>query len=204
MFDSLAPYLPLVLLVAAVVVILALARRIPVLRWTLSLATWVLIGWLLVTMIGERGQFDPYLGRLARLVRLDQQQVAGGELRIPLSPDGHFWARARINGIERRLLIDSGATVTAISVGTATAAGLTVRDPVFPIVLTTANGSIRAKAAAIELLTIGEIEATNLAAVVSPAFGDTDVLGMNFLSKLKSWRVEGGTLILVPTKVAEG
>jgi aspartyl protease family protein len=34
--------------------------------------------------------------------------------------------------------------------------------------------------------------------VVSPAFGDTDVLGMNFLSRLKSWRVEDGVLVLVP------
>ena len=34
--------------------------------------------------------------------------------------------------------------------------------------------------------------------VVSPAFGETDVLGMNFLSRLKSWRVEGSTLILEP------
>lgn len=37
-----------------------------------------------------------------------------------------------------------------------------------------------------------------LPVVVSPAFGDTDVLGMNFLSRLKSWRVEGDTLILEP------
>ena len=38
----------------------------------------------------------------------------------------------------------------------------------------------------------------DLAVVVSPAFGDIDVLGMNFLSRLKSWRVEGQTLILTP------
>jgi len=34
--------------------------------------------------------------------------------------------------------------------------------------------------------------------VVSPAFGETNVLGMNFLSRLASWRVEENTLILVP------
>jgi aspartyl protease family protein len=34
--------------------------------------------------------------------------------------------------------------------------------------------------------------------VTSPGLGDLDVLGMNFLSKLQSWRVEGRTLVLVP------
>jgi aspartyl protease family protein len=47
-------------------------------------------------------------------------------------------------------------------------------------------------------LRLGDIAARGLGVVVSPAFGDTDVLGMNFLSKLKSWRVEGQTLILEP------
>jgi aspartyl protease family protein len=47
-------------------------------------------------------------------------------------------------------------------------------------------------------LKLGDIVARDLPVVVSPAFGDTDVLGMNFLSQLKSWRVEGRTLILTP------
>jgi aspartyl protease family protein len=47
-------------------------------------------------------------------------------------------------------------------------------------------------------LRFGTIVARDLPVVVSPAFGTTDVLGMNFLSKLKSWRVEGRTLILEP------
>ena len=42
------------------------------------------------------------------------------------------------------------------------------------------------------------IVARDLKVVVSPAFGKMDVIGMNLLSKLKSWRVEGNTLILVP------
>ncbi|MBL7325885.1 TIGR02281 family clan AA aspartic protease, partial [Escherichia coli] len=39
--------------------------------------------------------------------------------------------------------------------------------------------------------------------VVGDSFGDLDVLGMNFLSRLKSWRVEDRTLILEPRKRAE-
>ena len=56
----------------------------------------------------------------------------------------------------------------------------------------------RAQSSTIGELRLGDITARDLAVVVSPAFGDTDVLGMNFLSRLKSWRVEDGVLVLVP------
>jgi len=37
-----------------------------------------------------------------------------------------------------------------------------------------------------------------LKAVISPALGPVDILGMNFLSQMESWRVEGRVLILTP------
>src|SRR3546814_10399038 len=64
----------------------------------------------------------------------------------------------------------------------------------------TANGTVRADAGTIDRLEIGGIEARKLKVVISPGLGDTDILGMNFLSALESWRVEGRTLILVPGK----
>ena len=48
----------------------------------------------------------------------------------------------------------------------------------------------------IELL--GPIETRDLPVVVSAAFADQDLIGMNFLSRLGSWRVESRTLILNP------
>ncbi|GLV30266.1 hypothetical protein TomTYG75_27820 [Sphingobium sp. TomTYG75] len=52
-----------------------------------------------------------------------------------ISPDGHFWARAEINGVERRLLIDSGATVTTISEETARLASVKSGSGLVPIVM---------------------------------------------------------------------
>jgi len=105
---------------------------------------------------------------------------------------------ARINGIDRKLLVDSGATITALSVDTAEAAGLTPERSPFPIILKTANGAVAARTARVATLRIGNVVARNLPVVVSPSFGDTEVIGMNFLSKLKSWRVEDNVLILEP------
>ena len=52
----------------------------------------------------------------------------------------------------------------------------------------------------LDRLEIGGIEARKLKIVISPGLGDTDVLGMNFLSQLQSWRVENRTLILTPER----
>ncbi|AIT05550.1 peptidase [Sphingomonas taxi] len=175
-----------------------IARRVPILRIVLSLASWALIIGLLVIVVGQRERFDPYLQRIASVLKIADQTVVGRETRIRMAADGHFWARVTLDGVPRRMLIDSGATVTALSTRTAQAAALDVRNSAFPMILNTANGQISAQTATVRELRLGDIAARGLGVVVSPAFGDTDVLGMNFLSKLKSWRVEGQTLILEP------
>ena len=89
-------------------------------------------------------------------------------------------------------------STTSLSLDTAQAAGLDLEQSPFPTVLDTANGSVVARVSTVKLLTIGTIRAHDLPVVVAKEFGDMDVIGMNFLSKLKAWRVEGRTLVLEP------
>lgn len=175
-----------------------IARRVPFVRVLTMVTTWGALFALLTFVVAQREKFDPYLARVVGLLHLSGQEVVGQEVRIRMSPDGHFWARATVGGVSRRLLIDSGATVTALSAATASAAGLKVEKPLFPMLIQTANGQVSAETATVAELTLGNVVARDLPVVVSPAFGDTDVLGMNFLSRLKAWRVEGQMLILVP------
>lgn len=175
-----------------------IARRVPILRVVTMLATWAALFGILALVVAQRERFDPYLARLTSALHLSDQQVVGTEVRIRMSGDGHFWADARIGGVSRRMLVDSGATVTALSTATAAAAGLRVEKPLFPMVIQTANGQVSAQTSTVPALNLGNVTARDLPVVVSPAFGDTDVLGMNFLSRLKSWRVEGRTLVLQP------
>jgi aspartyl protease family protein len=200
MTEALGPNALFYLLLVILPLSALIARRVPVLRMVAMFATWAALFMLLTFVIAQRERFDPYLSRLTSVLKLNNQEVVGREVRIRMSPDGHFWARATIGGVSRRLLIDSGATITALSTGTAAAAGLSVEKPMFPVVIQTANGSVAARTASIPELRLGNIVARDLPVVVAPAFGDTDIIGMNFLSRLKSWRVEGRTLILVPHK----
>jgi aspartyl protease family protein len=178
--------------------LLMLLFRLPMvgrlLRFVFSLGLLAVALFILV----EQAPYQPQLGRVAERLGLDPQVVTGGEVRIQMASDGHFWADATINGVRRRMMIDSGATVTALSERTAAAARVEGNDAPVPVVLRTANGMAPARAASVAELRLGNIVARDLKVVVSPAFGDLEVIGMNFLSKLASWRVEGRTLILVP------
>lgn len=195
-FDTQSPYfLPAVIGGLIVLVLLMRVRFVGALiRTAFSLALFGLIAFVLI----ERAPFDPFLSRITDTLNLDRQEVAGGEVRIPMASNGHFMASVTINGVKRRMLIDSGATVTALSPRTAELAGLEPEPSLLPVVMQTANGATTAQTTTIGELKLGNITARDLKAVVSPALGDMDLLGMNFLSKLKGWRVEGRTLILVP------
>ena len=146
----------------------------------------------------SQAPYQPELSRFTEKLGLDDQQVAGKELKVKMASDGHFWVVASINGVPRRMLIDSGATVTALSPSTVRDARVDTGVGIAPVVLRTANGAAPAETGKIDELKVGNIVARNLRIVTSPGLGGLDVLGMNFLSKLESWRVEGRTLVLVP------
>ena len=152
----------------------------------------------LIFLVLQQAPYQPELARFTDKLGLDDQKVSGKELHVRMSPDGHFWVVASINGVKRRMLIDSGATVTAISQSTARAAKVDAGTGLTPIVLQTANGAAPAQTGKVDEIRVGNIVARNLRIVTSPGLGNLDVLGMNFLSKLQSWRVEDQTLILVP------
>jgi aspartyl protease family protein len=87
--------------------------------------------------------------------------------------------------------------MTTVSSATARAASVELSGG-FPVVVETANGIAEVQRARVETLAIGPIVQSDAPVHVSDGLGDTNLLGMSFLSKLKSWRVEGRTLILEP------
>jgi aspartyl protease family protein len=190
------PQIALYALGAALV--LMLLFRLPVVGRLLRFAVSLALAACALFLLFQQAPYHPELARLAGALGLDSQQVSGREVRIRMAADGHFWADTTINGVRRRMMIDSGATVTAISEATAAAAGVEGGAAPVPVVLRTANGLAPARAAGVEELRLGSIVARDLKVVVSPAFGNMEVIGMNFLSRLAAWRVEGRTLILVP------
>lgn len=144
------------------------------------------------------GDTPPSLASNNAPARLPPAQTEGQALRIPIAPDGHFWVEGMVNGTPTRFLIDSGASVTALSVTSARASGLNFDLNAPGVDMMTANGKIDAKRSTIATLSIGPIRASDRDIVISPAFGDVNVIGMNMLSRLKSWAVQDGEMVLTP------
>jgi aspartyl protease family protein len=184
----------LVLVVSALMV-----RRIPIGQGLKMFAAWVMIFAAAFIVFTLKDDFLALGNRLLVETRGEPpiEQGEGEELRVRMSPDGHFWVTAELNGTPVRFLIDSGATTTSISKATANRAGIEAGGGV-PAMVRTANGIVMVDRARAESLRVGTIERRNLALHVSEAFGDMNVIGMNFLSSLRGWSVEGRTLILRP------
>jgi aspartyl protease family protein len=161
---------------------------------TVTLA-WIAIfaaGFVLFTFRDDMGYVFQRLRAEATGVPVQQ----GREIRIPMAIDGHFWVDGRINGKDVKFLIDSGATMTTIGRETAKRVGVPV-SPTRDQIVRTGNGFIRVATGRADELTVGSIQRDDVAMHIADE-DDLNVLGMNFLSSLQRWGVEGRWLILVP------
>lgn len=194
------------LLIAAILAMIggwigaALVRRRIGAGRLINLVSTLVLGGVLLTVVLQLSRLDPQLDLAIPELGMPEQVVDGGETRIPMAPDGHFWVRAYINGVPANFLIDTGATVSAVSPHIAEAAGLKPRAGGIPLRLSTANGTVAASISSARRLSFGNIDARGIDVVIAPGLEETNVIGMNLLSRLDSWRVERGTLVLVPPK----
>jgi len=172
--------------------------RIPAIGRALrTVSTLALMG-VLVLVVVQLSRLDPRFSLAVPEIGLPEQVVEGGETRVPMARDGHYWLKAQINGREAHFLVDTGATLTAVSTETAELAGLEPRQGGLPVRLQTANGSVAADMTSIDELRFGNVAARGLDAIIAPGLGSTNVIGMNLLSRLASVRIENEELILVP------
>lgn len=183
-------------LVLLLVLVLAsvLSMRLPIGKALKMAAAWAGIFGLAFILFAFRDDFSA-LGQRLRAEATGTPISDGQQIRIPISEDGHFWIDATINGESAPFLVDSGASITTISRQTADKIGIGKNDD--REVAYTANGAVQMQRAVASSLNVAGIERTEFAIRVNDN-DDTNVIGMNFLSSLAGWRVEGNYLILNP------
>jgi aspartyl protease family protein len=185
----------LYLLMAAMLVLGALmTRREPAAKLLTMALAWAAIfagGFVLFTF---RDNLSWVAQRLkAEAVGTPVQQ--GKETQIPMAIDGHFWVDAKVNGRGVRFLVDSGATTTTIDRATAKAAGIAVSKN-RNLFVRTGNGIVRVASGRADQLSVGGIDRRDVELEITDN-DDLNVLGMNYLSSLSRWGVEGRWLVLV-------
>ena len=184
------------ILMAVMLVLGALmSRREPAAKLLTMALAWVAIfgaGFILFTFRDNFG----WVAQRLKAEAIGTPVEDGQETRIPMAIDGHFWVEARINGEKVKFLVDSGATMTTIDRATAQRAGVEVaarRDQS----VRTGNGIIRVSSGRAAEVEVGGIVRHDLRLQVADN-DNLNVLGMNFLSSLRRWGVEGRWLVLVP------
>jgi aspartyl protease family protein len=173
------------------------ARRLPLGYVAKAAFAWIAIFAALFAIFSFRFEFQAVWERVkADISGTAGQSVRGDEITIRRQDDGHYWLQLDVNGKPVRFMIDSGATTTAVNANTARETGIEVDANGYPVFLNTANGSVAAQRGISQSLKIGTHEIGQHNVVVSESFGDTNVLGMNFLDSMQSWKVEADVMTL--------
>jgi aspartyl protease family protein len=190
------------LLLSALLLILPLsamfARSLPIGQTVRMLLVWIGIFAAVYLIFLFRGEFGQLWQRISSDVSSATTTTSNGEIKVRKAADGHFYIDALVNGHPTRFLVDSGATITTLSMDSAAAAGVDVDQAGFPVVVDTANGAAEEWRAKIKSLSIGPISRVDFPIHVGEGLGDMNLIGMNFLETLAGWRVQGDELILLP------
>lgn len=195
-FGALAATLGLLLLVVPA---LFGAYRGRVLGAVRDLLSWTAIGVMLVGGYSYRDELGRIAYRLAgefsppgSSLGVEQRQAGESAVKIRRRGDGHFVARVTVNGASATMLVDTGASTVVLSQTDAKLLGVDARRLKYTVPVQTANGLAYAAHARLPSVAVGSIVLTNVDALVAqPGVLKESLLGMTFLSRLRSYEFAG-------------
>lgn len=108
---------------------------------------------------------------------------------------GHFSLTATVNGAPIRVVVDTGASLVALTLDDARAAGITRSELAFNQITQTANGRVHFAPVVLREVRIEQLSIENVPAAVIENL-DQSLLGMSFLKRLKSFEMREGQLTI--------
>src|SRR4051794_20869978 len=118
-----------------------------------------------------------------------------GTIELQRSSDGHFYADTRINGTNVHMLVDTGASIIALSRNDARMAGIATSIGMNDVVGRGADGAVHGEVVRLDDVELGPLSAQGLDSVVLNS-GEQSLLGQSFLSKFSSVEIQGDRMIL--------
>ena len=113
-----------------------------------------------------------------------------------VAPDGHYWVNTRIDGVDFRLMVDTGATSVVLGREDARRLGIDPASLRYERTVHTANGTTKAAAIRLRQLAIGPIVVNDVPALVNAGALSDPLLGMRLLERLSGVEIKSGTLTL--------
>lgn len=110
---------------------------------------------------------------------------------------GHFQVDGRVDGRQLSFMVDTGASVIALTESDAARLGIHPAQREFSAQVKTANGTVRAAPARLDMVEVGDIIVRDVAAVILPDEALSDnLLGLSFLQRLRRFEYSEGKLVL--------
>jgi len=120
----------------------------------------------------------------ARLAALTGGNWNAGDEVLPRAGDGHFYADISVNGTSAHMLVDTGASIVALTGEDAEAMGVEWDPAEVRPVARGANGPVYGVNVTLDQVQLGQLEAQNVSAIVVPEGLGISLLGQSFLSKI--------------------
>ncbi|MGB6427133.1 MAG: TIGR02281 family clan AA aspartic protease [Methyloceanibacter sp.] len=168
-----------------------------------DLVTWAALGLALVALYSYRDDLLPIVGRLAgeiipgSAMVVEESPNGPAEVRIRKRLDGHFTAKVEVNGKSVSMIVDTGASTIVLRPEDAAKAGIDVSRLSFTVPVLTANGRTVAARVRLESVALGPLTRQQVEALVAEPHALTQsLLGMSYLSRLRSYEFSGDFLTL--------
>lgn len=163
-----------------------------------ALAIWAMIIAALLGLYVYRFEAEAVFGRVVEGVMPGRTTVSSpGEVSVTRGSSGGFLVQGTANGEPVRFIFDTGADVVVLTAESAARIGFRPQDLRYVVQVRTANGTAMAAPVTIETLSIGDIAAPRVRALVArPGALSENLLGMSFLDRLSSYEVRNDRLIL--------
>ncbi len=131
---------------------------------------------------------------IAEIPNITSHQIRTASLRK--EGDGHFWATAYVNGEPVKFLVDTGASLVALSLRDARKIGLDTDKLEQNAEVRTAAGRVKAAITTINRIEIDGVTVKNVQAVIIDKGLEHSLLGMSFLNRLDGWDVTPTAIVI--------
>jgi aspartyl protease family protein len=145
---------------------------------------------------GDNAKKPPPLVAVADSAQAGDKQAWGGVMVLDREGDGHFYATAQIDAGDYRMLVDTGATVVALTGEDARDMGLDWDPNALAPVAQGASGPVMGIHTTIPQMAVGDFEAHDVEAVIVPEGLPVSLLGQSFLSQVPNVDIAGDKLTL--------
>jgi aspartyl protease family protein len=165
--------------------------------------TWLALGLGLITLYAYKDDLMPIAARVVgellpgSAMSVEESSNGVTEVRLRRRLDGHFTANVEVNGKTISMIVDTGASTIVLRPEDAAKAGIDVSRLTYKVPVLTANGRTVAARVYVDKVAIGPLDRQRVEALVAqPGAMTQSLLGMSFLSRLRSYEFSGDFLTL--------